>query len=293
MINRLKENFTQVNNSILNNANISLKAKWLYAFLCSKPNSWEFSYEWLMSQLLEWEKALRSAVKELVKINILLRVSKKDDKNNFNWWEWIINPTEEDLRNYIDPTMSMEVSLLGTSQEGYLNSNNKDSKKEANTSIDVLAKKSHIEEKNSTEKSKSKLSSSIRKGSKSIREIVVPPKKELVDQVLGQKRWVDKLYEIITLPNMKDYEVLALQDPDDELSFTKIVSLYEWMLAFFQEKYDGKIYKDDNGKMVGSGIILNELDKFIAYYSEKRDEDILDIKARLRKWITNSLKYAD
>ena len=91
---------------------------------------------------------------------------------------------------------------------------------------------------------------------------------------------------------MKDYDVLALENKEDPRSFTKIISLYEWLLAFFQEKYDGKIYKDENGKMIGSGIILNELDKFIAYYSEKKDEDILDIKARLRKWVTNSLKYA-
>lgn len=107
------------------------------------------------------------------------------------------------------------------------------------------------------------------------------------------KRWVDKLYEILTLPTMKDYDVLKLADDKDPLSFTKIISLYEWLIAFFQEKYDGKIYKDENGKMVWSAIILNELDKFIAYYSEKKDEDILDIKARLRKWVTNSLKYAD
>ena len=281
MINRLKENFTQVNNSILNNANISLKAKWLYAFLCSKPNSWEFSYEWLMSQLLEWEKALRSAVKELVKINILLRVSKKDDKNNFNWWEWIINPTEEDLQNYIDPTMSMEVSLLGTSQDGYLNSNNKDSNKEANTSIDVLAKKTSQIKEETPKKSKSKLSSSIRKGLEPIRAIYVPPTKLMIEERLWQKRWVDKFYEILTLDKMKD-----------PLSLDKICEVYDWMILFFQEKYDWKIYKDpDTGKMVWSSIILNELDKFISHYSEKWEE-ILCLKARLRKWITNSLKYS-
>lgn len=150
---------------------------------------------------------------------------------------------------------------------------------------------SHIEEKTSTEKSKSKLSSSIRKGTKGIREVLVPPEKKYVDEVLWQKRWVDKLYEMLTLPTMKDYDLFILEDKENPRSFTKIVSLYEWMLAFFKEKYDGQIYKDADGKMVWSGIILNELDKFIAYYSEKKDEDILDLKARLRKWITNSLKY--
>ena len=155
----------------------------------------------------------------------------------------------------------------------------------------VKEETSHIEEKDSTEKSKSKVSSSIRKRTKPIREILVPPEKKYIDNVLGQKRWVDKLYEMLTMANMKDYDLFVLDDKENPESFSKIVSLYEWMLAFFKEKYDGQIYKDADGKMVWSGIILNELDKFIAYYSEKKEEDILDLKARLRKWITNSLKY--
>lgn len=97
---------------------------------------------------------------------------------------------------------------------------------------------SHIEEKNPIEKTKSKRSSSIRKGSGTIRATFVPPEKEFVDEALGKKRGVDKFYEIITLENMKDDKIFELDDPENPKSFTKLISLYEWIVEFFQEKYD-------------------------------------------------------
>ncbi len=274
---RIENKYWVTPNHILNNPDLSFKAKWLFGYIQSKPDGWEFSVERIMEDSKDGRDSISAWINELEIAWFLQRIKSQNEL-----WHW-----EIEYVLYINP-------YYGFSDVGNAVNNIKkeDSKKEANTSIDVLAKKSHIEERNSTEKPKKKLSSSIWKGSKSIREIIVPPEKRYIDEVLWQKRWVDKLYEILTLPTMKDYDVLALENKEDPRSFTKIVSLYEWLLAFFQEKYDGKIYKDENGKMIGSGIILNELDKFIAYYSEKKDEDILDIKARLRKWVTNSLKYA-
>jgi len=266
-------------NSILFNKELSDKEKLLYCLISSLcASEW---HSWATNQYL-WEKLW------LHKDNIWKYLSKMAKS-------WIIFLQDINNTRYITICKIDEnawggrwIHLGGVDENTYpiyrMNSISEEDKGKEETS--------HIEEKNSTEKSTKKLSSSIRKGSKPIREIIVPPEKRYIDEVLWQKRWVDKLYEILTLPTMKDYDVLALDDKEDPRSFTKIISLYEWLLAFFQEKYDGKIYKDDNGKMVGSGIILNELDKFIAYYSEKKDEDILDIKARLRKWVTNSLKYA-
>jgi hypothetical protein len=269
-------------NSILFNKDLSDKEKLLYCLissLCAKE--W---FSWATNQYL-WEKLW------LHKDNIWKYLSKMNKS-------WVIFLQEVNNTRFISICKIDEntwggrwIHLGGVDENTYpiyrMNSIIEKDKGIAESEIP------HIEEKKSTEKSKPKLSSSIRKGTKPIRAIIVAPKKELIDQVLGQKRWVDKLYEIITLPNMKDYDVLALQNPEDELSFTNLISLYEWLIDFFQEKYDWKIYKDENGKMVGSTIILNELDKFIAYYSEnKKEEDILDLKARLRKWVTNSLKYA-
>lgn len=102
MINRLNERFAQVNNEVLWNKNISLKAKWLYAYLCSCKDDWKFSVNWLTSVLMEWERSIKSWLKELVEANCLLRFSVKVNWK-FCWWEWIVNPTAEDLQKYNDP----------------------------------------------------------------------------------------------------------------------------------------------------------------------------------------------
>lgn len=103
MINRLNGNYTIVANIVANNKELSLKAKGLYLFLCSKPENWKFSYAGLSSQLLESEKVLRPIVKELVEHKLLVRYSIKEANGAFNGYCWIINPNEEDLKNHIDP----------------------------------------------------------------------------------------------------------------------------------------------------------------------------------------------
>ena len=47
-----------------------------------------------------------------------------------------------------------------------------------------------------------------------------------------------KFYEIITLENMKADKIFELDNAEDPLTFTKLISLYEWLVEFFQEKYD-------------------------------------------------------
>ena len=54
--NNLKDNFTIVANEIINNKDISLKAKGLYVFMMSKPTSWKFSFNGLKYQLKRAKK---------------------------------------------------------------------------------------------------------------------------------------------------------------------------------------------------------------------------------------------
>lgn len=89
-----------------------------------------------------------------------------------------------------------------------------------------------------------------------------------------------KICDILEDANIKESQ--TLQDIKD---------LYDWMLAFFQEKYAGKFYTDRDGNVVGAEIVYNELDKFIAHYSEHQEQEIRCLKARIRKWITNSTTF--
>lgn len=118
MINRLQDNYTVVMNKVLNDKNMSLKAKGLYAFLCSKPSEWNFSYDGLTHQLKEGEKSIRSGIKELVEHGLLIRVPKKNKEGEFKGWNWILHPTEEDLERFTDPTNYERNASYGSSRYG-------------------------------------------------------------------------------------------------------------------------------------------------------------------------------
>lgn len=58
-------NFSMIPNSLLNDLNISLAAKGLYAFMRGKPPTWNFTIKSMAKQLKEGETAIRSALSEL------------------------------------------------------------------------------------------------------------------------------------------------------------------------------------------------------------------------------------
>ncbi len=115
--NNLKDGFTVTPNSILN-CGLKLEAIGLYTFLASKPTGWDFSYKGLASQLVESEKALRRIVKMLVEAKLLLRIPSRNG-SSFSGWDWILHPTEEQLKKYTDPALkntSSGTTLLGTTE---------------------------------------------------------------------------------------------------------------------------------------------------------------------------------
>lgn len=57
--------FTQVINSLLNDTELSLKAKGLYAYMDSKPDGWNFTIISMSKQLLEGTDAIKSGLREL------------------------------------------------------------------------------------------------------------------------------------------------------------------------------------------------------------------------------------
>lgn len=141
----------------------------------------------------------------------------------------------------------------------------------------VDVEKSRIKEK--------KRRAKINLGSSSIRERIlsepfVPPDIEVFRDLLWDTNWVKKFHEFFSI--WKIYQ-----------SFTneQLKEFYIWMIDFFKEKYPGKIYRDEDWKMIWSMIILNELDKMIAYYSTKW-RDIFNLKSTISNWIiSNSQPY--
>jgi len=63
--------YTQIQNSILADPTLSLKAKGLYSFMYSKPNDWNFTTASMASQLKEDKKTIQRIMRELHEIGLL------------------------------------------------------------------------------------------------------------------------------------------------------------------------------------------------------------------------------
>jgi len=65
--------FTQVKNAILENKELSLKAKGLFAYLYSKPDGWDFSHKRIALEMKESSNTIAKILKELEKNGYLKR----------------------------------------------------------------------------------------------------------------------------------------------------------------------------------------------------------------------------
>lgn len=231
----------------------------------------DFAMKWLWW----WDKRFKNAKKSLKELRLIEDITTRNDKWSIEWWFIKLNYIES--LNKANLTSSAETHPLGVAT-GCWQKTNAWSTKDINAwSTKEETEKSHIKEKKQRNKSNIG-SSSIRE--RSLSEPFVPPEKEIFIELLWDTNWVSKYYEFFSI--WKIYQ-----------SFTneQLKELYLWMIDFFKEKYHWKIYRDEDWKMVWYMIILNELDKMIAYYSTKW-RDILDLKATLRSWIVrNSEPY--
>ena len=83
-------------NTLLNDVEISLKAKGLYTYMDSKPETWDFTIKGIVSQLKESFDAVRGAINELETAGYLSRQQFKDEKGQ---WDC-------DYELYPDPTLN-------------------------------------------------------------------------------------------------------------------------------------------------------------------------------------------
>jgi hypothetical protein len=74
-----KENipFTQVSNSVLNDKNLSAKAKGLYAYLYSKPDGWDFAIDRIKKDFSDGRLSINNGLQELEQNGYLYRQRKE------------------------------------------------------------------------------------------------------------------------------------------------------------------------------------------------------------------------
>lgn len=89
----LSQNFTMIPNWLINNQSISLKSKGLFIFLASKPNDFSFSIERIAKLNKEGENAIKTALKELEAVGLLIRKKFKGNDGLFSGIEYILTDT--------------------------------------------------------------------------------------------------------------------------------------------------------------------------------------------------------
>lgn len=95
--NNSKDRYTVIDNKILKNKHLSLKARGLLVTLLSLPDNWEFSENGLEKIFNDGITSIRTALKQLEEQGYLKRKQLKDDKGKFKGNEWIVieNPLLE------------------------------------------------------------------------------------------------------------------------------------------------------------------------------------------------------
>lgn len=94
--------FVQLFSSMLEDPNLSLKAKGFIGYCMSKPEDWTFYIKQLASVLKEKERSIESAVNECIRLGYAIRFQKRKENGDFAPWETIISDSKEEIRLLIE-----------------------------------------------------------------------------------------------------------------------------------------------------------------------------------------------
>ena len=101
-------------NEVLNNPNMSARAKGLYAYIQSKPNDWDFSTDRIAKDHLEGRDAIRNAVTELEEQRFLRREKIRLPNGTFDvlytLYEYQYESTDEKITATENPTSDFPTS---------------------------------------------------------------------------------------------------------------------------------------------------------------------------------------
>lgn len=79
------QNYSVINNTVLNDSRLSWKAKGLAAYLLSKPDDWSIVREDLAKRSTDGVDAVRTALKELEDAGYLVRTRRQNGRGKFEW----------------------------------------------------------------------------------------------------------------------------------------------------------------------------------------------------------------
>jgi hypothetical protein len=121
----IKDNYGIAPNSLLNNKEMSLRAKGLFAYIQSKPDGWNFSAERIALSHVEGKEAIMSALKELENHGYLIRQKIHGERGKWEQTYILTFPATTVLPTTVEPS-AVEPSTVNP----YNNSNIDYSKKD-------------------------------------------------------------------------------------------------------------------------------------------------------------------
>ena len=126
IIKKQKKNFTQISNKLLNDNNLSFKAKGLFAFMDSKPDKWNFTIKSIASQTKEGIESISSAMKELKNNGYMTYKKYKDGHGEYelfdepyteNQYQGIPNKVKHDRISNTDLSSNTDLRGVPTQEQ--------------------------------------------------------------------------------------------------------------------------------------------------------------------------------
>jgi len=239
---RIKNRYWIAPNGLLNNPNISFKAKWIFTYIQSKPDDWDFSIDRIRFETKEWKESIRSGIKELEKYWYLKRQKYQDDK-----WHWHIEyilddkPTTESPTTEKPPKENLAIKKERNKKEINnkeiknitINSNteNKVSWEEEKENFKNLEEEEKVDKKNILEKPLLKNDSLLKKLEEGKKEKKVPLKKE------KKEYWNKEVNKIIEIIKQNNDWIIAWTEKEKRqytwLLFNKLKKYVNWKYDIF------------------------------------------------------------
>ena len=129
-----QKGFTTVDNLVLNDTNLSWKAKGLFVYLWSQSDEWDFYESEVVKHSTDKIASLKSGLKELEQQGYLKRQRKRDDKGHLKENEWILSDNPMLENPMLDNPMLGNHTLTNTNNNNI--NNNKDESKSAKENKD-------------------------------------------------------------------------------------------------------------------------------------------------------------
>ena len=119
-----QKSFTTVDNTVLNDTNLSWKAKGLFVYLWSQADEWDFYETEVVKHSTDKIASLKSGLKELEQQGYLKRQRKRDDKGHLKENEWILSDNPMLENPMLDNPMLENHTLTNTNNNNTNNNNN-------------------------------------------------------------------------------------------------------------------------------------------------------------------------